>query len=211
MEADSEQSLAETAAPWSWSLPEEDCLTRLIKKHRKRVEVGEVPKGNLFHEVSIELNGLGFGIQRTGAACDHKWRRICDKKSMLLAADAWQNDQDLDADLDGAENSIAYEDEAGGGLTNMVEENQKRICRAWTEEESRILYEGIKTFTELRTQGGLPKSSAAELFNHAAPLLQERGFVRTPRACQEYWRSTGRELWNYDVRTFGDSKVRIEL
>ncbi|TGO25922.1 hypothetical protein BPAE_0070g00420 [Botrytis paeoniae] len=207
MEADSGQSLAETAARWNWSLPEEDCLTRLIKKHKKRVEDGKIPKGNLFDEVSIELNGLGFGIQRTGAACDHKWRRICDKKSMLLAADACENGQDLDADLDGAENSTAYEDEVDGGFTNMVDENQKRTCRAWTEEESRILYEEIKNFTELRIQGGLPKYSGAELFNHVTPLLKVRSYVRTPRACQQYWRSTGRELWNYDERTFGDLKI----
>ncbi|TEY79718.1 hypothetical protein BOTCAL_0042g00180 [Botryotinia calthae] len=207
MEVDSEQSYTETAARWNWSLPEEECLIRLIKKHKKRVEDGENPKGNFFDEVSIELNELGFGIQRTGTACDQKWRRICNKNSMLRAADAWKNDQDIDADFGVAEHSTTYEDEADGGFTNMVDENPKRFGRPWTEEESRILYEEIKTFTELRAQGGLPKSTAVEIFNHVTPLLKVKGYVRTPKACQQYWRSTGSELWSYHERAIGDFKL----
>ncbi|KAM0134124.1 hypothetical protein ACHAO1_005812 [Botrytis cinerea] len=207
MEIDSEQPFAETAARWNWSLPEEECLIRLIKKHKKRVEDGENPKGNLFDEVSIELNELGFGIQRTGTACDQKWRRICNKNSTLRAADAWKDDKDLDADFNVAEHSTSCEDEADGVFTSMADESQKRFCKPWTEEESRILYEEIKTFTELRAQGGLPKSTAVELFNHVTPLLKLKGCVRTPQACQRYWRSTGSELWNYDERAFGDFKL----
>ncbi|KAF7956526.1 hypothetical protein EAE96_003862 [Botrytis aclada] len=206
MEADLEQSLAETAARSVWSLPEEDCLTRLIEKRKERLEDGEVPKGTLFEEVSIELNGLGFGIQRTSTACKQKWRRMRDKKSMLLAANAWQDDQDgqdLDDDFD-AEHSTADEDEIDEGFNKIVDENQKRNKRVWAEEESRILYEEIKTFTELRVQEGLPKFTGPQLFNHVAQLLEVKGYVRTPRACQQYWRSTGSELWNYDERTFGD-------
>ncbi|KAF5874646.1 putative transcription factor homeo protein [Botrytis fragariae] len=206
MEAGSEQSLTETAARWIWSLPEEDCLTRLIKKHKKRVEDGEVPKGSLFEEVSIELNGLGFDIQRTGVACEQKWRRICNKKSMLQAANAWQDDQDLDADFD-AEHSTADENKADGESNNTANGHRKRGNKTWTEDESRILYEEIKTRHELNIRLKLPKFSATQLFNHASDLLKVQGYFRTPPACSEYWRVTGRELWNYDERNVGDSTI----
>ncbi|TGO15684.1 hypothetical protein BTUL_0037g00360 [Botrytis tulipae] len=206
MEADSEQSLGETAARWSWSSPEEDCLTRLIKKHRKRIEGDEIHKGNLFDEVSIELNGLGFGIERTSFACASKWRRMGDNQSKLRG-NTLLNGSSWVSDFDDAGDFITDEDEVDKGPNNIIDKNQKTNRIIWSEEESRTLYEEVKNFTELRTQGGLPKSSAAELFNHVAPILKVRGYVRTPRACQRYWRSTGSELWNYDERTSGDFKI----
>ncbi|KAF7944873.1 uncharacterized protein EAE97_005506 [Botrytis byssoidea] len=206
MEADPEQSLAETTARWSWSSPEEDCLTRLIKKHRKRIEGGEIHKGNLFDEVSIELNGLGFGIERTSFACASKWRRMSDNQSKLRG-NTLLNGSSWDSDFDEAGDFITDEDEVDKGPNNIIDKNQKTNRIIWSEEESRTLYEEVKNFMELRTQGGLPKSTAAELFNHVAPILKVRGYVRTPRACQHYWRYTGSELWNYDERTSGDVKI----
>ncbi|TGO58201.1 hypothetical protein BOTNAR_0185g00070 [Botryotinia narcissicola] len=206
MEVDPEQSLAETAARWSWSSPEEDCLTRLIKKHGKRIECGEIHKGNLFDEVSIELNGLGFGIERTSFACASKWRRMSDNPSKLRG-NTLLNGSSWDSDFDDAGDFITDEDEVDESPNNIIDKNQKTNRIMWSEEESRTLYEEVKNFTELRTQGGLPKSSAAELFNHVASILKVRGYVRTPRACQQYWRSTGSEFWNYDERTSGGFKI----
>ncbi|KAF7886863.1 uncharacterized protein EAF02_003510 [Botrytis sinoallii] len=120
MEADSEQQLAETAVRWHWSLPEEECLARLVNKHKKKAEDGETHTGNLFDEVAIELNGLGFGIERTGGACASKWRRMSDNQSKLRG-NTLLNGSNWDYDFDDTGDFITDEDEVDKGPNSMID------------------------------------------------------------------------------------------
>ena len=83
MNSKSKPSSVEAPMRCNWTEPEEKYLIRLVKKHQKRLEEGEISMGDLFDEVFMEVNGLGTGIQRSTSACDQKWRRICGKKHIL--------------------------------------------------------------------------------------------------------------------------------
>ncbi|KAF7900252.1 uncharacterized protein EAF01_007554 [Botrytis porri] len=212
MEADSEQSMGETAASWTWSLPEEDCLTRLMKKHKKRVEEGEIPQGILFDEVSVGLNGLGFGIQRTSAACNRKWRRMCDSQSMLRG-DTLSNGSNWKFVFGEAADFITDdEDEVDKGPIDLIDKNQKTSKPPWSEEESRTVYEESKTLQELNNQGGSPKfTNTSQLFNQVSALHRVKGYPRSSNACNRYWETTGRELWDYYEQIVGDFKTKDAL
>ncbi|TGO58954.1 hypothetical protein BCON_0049g00070 [Botryotinia convoluta] len=207
MEADSEQSLAEAAARWGWSLPEVEGLTQLIKKHKKRVQDGEIPNGDLFDKVSTELNKRGFGTERTSLACASKWRRISGNQSKSRSS-ALLNGSNWDADFGDAGDFITVKDEVDKGPNNMIDKNQKINRPIWREEESRSLYEEIKALQELSNQGGSPKfTSATQLFNHVSALHKVKGYFRSSDACHSYWHATGRELWDYDEQIVGDFKT----
>ncbi|KAF7918387.1 hypothetical protein EAE99_008983 [Botrytis elliptica] len=207
MEADSEQQLAETAVRWHWSLPEEECLARLVNKHKKKAEDGETHTGNLFDEVAIELNGLGFGIERTSGACASKWRRMSDNQSKLRG-NTLSNGSNWDYDFDDTGDFITDEDEVDKGPNSMIDKNQKISRPIWSEEESRTLYENIKTLLELSNQERSSKfTNAKQLFNHVTALHRVKGYFRSSDACHHYWNTTGRELWDYDERIVGDFKT----